>query len=242
MCARMETDRKVYEASDLFQQLLSIIDNNQLIFHSLKFFAQDLTTVEICEDVMCILKGLRSKFEDNDVLYPILEFLFKEINLKTHCDCSLLCFNKINEFIPAPATASEALLSPPISTRFQVLPTVPMSPSQYTTTHPIRPAPAPSARLTEQFVYGKLVHQIPIDKLDDFAISGLRMKWIAYNNIIHNKWTAVEQIKAVLSKWQGEGSLDDAPDEMPNFTKAALLRALEEANLHNLKQYVLENC
>ena len=239
MSEKMEMDRRLSEPSDLFSQLVSIINNNELIFQSLKFFVQDVTSVQNCMNVISILQTLKSKYEENDDLYQILEFIFKEIHLKTDCACSSKCINKIHEF--SPVTVITSMEVPPSPSPLEP-PHAPgpifTPPVEYRTIDP----PSSCTSLTDAFVFFELAKEIPVQQLDDFAVLGLRIPMVGYYNVIHQKVSATEKIKAVLNKWKSEAGFIDDPTKMPCYTKAGLIRALTDSRLNYVAQYVSANC
>ena len=246
MSQKMEVDRQQSEPSDLFSQLQFIINNNELIIQSLKFFAQDVASVQDCEDVISILKALKCKLNGNDNLFQLLEFIFKEIDFKTNCSCSAECISKIHEFLPtSPEEASPSPAAPLAPSSFLPISPIETSPIVLKSIEPEPPfghLPLSEPLLNDEFVFFKFTDELPIDQLETFAVLGLKIARISYQNLIHQKGTAVEKMRAVLNKWKTEADQSNDPKKMPSYTKSGLIRALKGAQLNGVVPYVMRNC
>ncbi|KAI6652331.1 hypothetical protein LOD99_7345 [Oopsacas minuta] len=239
----METDS--YRPNAIFQELQDTINNDKLFIESLRFFAQDLDNVDKDFNVLSILKKVYSSkyVPEGFGEYEFLKFIFDKINRKINSESSQRCVSIMDELLMAsPIEQTHELTAPtseftaPKSEIAKPKYEVPTTPTLYTTTI------TSDKPLEDKFMFFKFAKNFPNQDFKMFAVVGLKMSSILYGNEVAVRKNHNDMMDALISWWKQSADGQGDPNKPPNYTKAGLIQALQEADLNDVTRFVQNNC
>ena len=262
----METD-KYSGNKEIFDQLSHFLPkDDELLFHSLKFFVQDCVEIGDCEDVHSLLGVIDETTTCRNIpesgKYYYLYSMFMMINkhmekdylvnalgvLSDYSEAGATCphspIHSFKPFVPSvanyspPHTLGSGTRAPP-SSQSSVppapshQPTVPVT-SRQPTVPAVHPAKvAPSTPISDRFLI-EIADALPSGQLEKFAVSGIGMSLVDFENQTDGMRRHPNRARAVL-KWWGQHS-GGSNSKIPAFTKQGLSEALQRAELNGVRQ------